>query len=449
MGRFKPFAACVFPAVFAFALSGIYAIVDGFFVGRSIGDTGLSAINIAYPVTALIQAAGTGIGMGGAVMYSVRLAEKRDSEAENFMKGVFFYLALTGILLTVILFPLTDPLLSLMGADGELMKPGREYLSVIVLGSVFQVFGTGVVPLIRNQGKSIQAMYCMIGGFVTNIFLDYLFVWVLRLGMAGAAWASVAGQAVTMAGGLLCMRGQKIPVGIPRQALSVFFSIWRIGLAPFGITMCPMISLLLMNRASLQYGGSEGVACYACIAYVITIMYLILQGVGDGSQPLMSRFYGEDNKKEVRITRTMAYAAAAVMGVALAVLLYWCRNGIGVLFGASETVSLAVGTDLYIFLAAVPFLAFLRVTTAGFYATEQTRFSYMIVYGEPIFLALLLPALPAWMGLKGVWWSQTGAQILTALMGWGLSSGQTGCMDTLQMRFNPDPLAATDSVSLQ
>lgn len=336
------------------------------------------------------------------------------------MKGVFFYLALTGILLTVILFPLTDPLLSLMGADGELMKPGREYLSVIVLGSVFQVFGTGVVPLIRNQGKSVQAMYCMIGGFVTNIFLDYLFVWVLRLGMAGAAWASVAGQAVTMAGGLLCMRGQKIPVGIPRQALSVFFSIWRIGLAPFGITMCPMISLLLMNRASLQYGGSEGVACYACIAYVITIMYLILQGVGDGSQPLMSRFYGEDNKKEVRITRTMAYAAAAVMGVALAVLLYWCRNGIGVLFGASETVSLAVGTDLYIFLAAVPFLAFLRVTTAGFYATEQTRFSYMIVYGEPIFLALLLPVLPAWMGLKGVWWSQTGAQILTALMGWGL-----------------------------
>lgn len=420
MGRFKPFAACVFPAVFAFALSGIYAIVDGFFVGRSIGDTGLSAINIAYPVTALIQAAGTGTGMGGAVMYSVRLAEKRDSEAENFMKGVFFYLALTGILLTVILFPLTDPLLSLMGADGELMKPGREYLSVIVLGSVFQVFGTGVVPLIRNEGKSVQAMYCMIGGFVTNIFLDYLFVWVLRLGMAGAAWASVAGQAVTMAGGLLCMRGQKIPVGIPRQALSVFFSIWRIGLAPFGITMCPMISLLLMNRASLQYGGSEGVACYACIAYVITIMYLILQGVGDGSQPLMSRFYGEDNKKEVRITRTMAYAAAAVMGVALAVLLYWCRNGIGVLFGASEIVSLAVGTDLYIFLAAVPFLAFLRVTTAGFYATEQTRFSYMIVYGEPIFLALLLPVLPAWMGLKGVWWSQTGAQILTALMGWGL-----------------------------
>ena len=185
------------------------------------------------------------------------------------------------------------------------------------------------------------------------------------------------------------------PGGDPAPGAFRFFSIWRIGLAPFGITMCPMISLLLMNRASLQYGGSEGVACYACIAYVITIMYLILQGVGDGSQPLMSRFYGEDNKKEVRITRTMAYAAAAVMGVALAVLLYWCRNGIGVLFGASETVSLAVGTDLYIFLAAVPFLAFLRVTTAGFYATEQTRFSYMIVYGEPIFLALLLPVLPA------------------------------------------------------
>lgn len=105
MGRFKPFAACVFPAVFAFALSGIYAIVDGFFVGRSIGDTGLSAINIAYPVTALIQAAGTGIGMGGAVMYSVRLAEKRDSEAENFMKGVFFILPLQAFCLQSFYFP--------------------------------------------------------------------------------------------------------------------------------------------------------------------------------------------------------------------------------------------------------------------------------------------------------------------------------------------------------
>ena len=106
-------------------------------------------------------------------------------------------------------------------------------------------------------------------------------------------------------------------------------------------------------------------------------------------------------KKEVRITRTMAYAAAAVMGVALAVLLYWCRNGIGVLFGASETVSLAVGTDLYIFLAAVPFLAFLRVTTAGFYATEQTRFSYMIVYGEPILFSPSASCAPGLDGIKG------------------------------------------------
>ncbi len=438
MNRFKAFAACVFPAVFAFALSGIYAIVDGFFVGRSIGDTGLSAINIAYPVTALIQAAGTGIGMGGSVMYSVRLAEKRDGEAENFMKGIFFNLILTGILLTAVLFPLTDTLLSLMGAEGELMEPGREYLSVIILGSVFQVFGTGIVPLIRNQGKAVYAMYCMIGGFAANIFLDYLLVWVFRLGMAGAAWASVAGQAAAMAGGFLCMRGQKIPLGVPRQCLSVFVSIWRIGLSPFGITMCPMISLLLMNRASLQYGGSEGVACYACIAYVITILYLILQGAGDGSQPLMSRFYGENNQKEVRIMRTMAYVTAGLMGLALAVLLYWARDGIGILFGASEAVSQAVGADLYIFLISVPFLAFLRVTTAGFYATEQTCFSYLIVYGEPVFLILLLWLLPPWMGLRGVWWSQTGAQILTAFMGLGLKIRSD--------RFNSDPSAAAHSV---
>lgn len=90
MGRFKPFAACVFPAVFAFALSGIYAIVDGFFVGRSIGDTGLSAINIAYPVTALIQAAGTGTGMGRSGYVFRSSGRKEGQRGGEFYEGRLF-----------------------------------------------------------------------------------------------------------------------------------------------------------------------------------------------------------------------------------------------------------------------------------------------------------------------------------------------------------------------
>ena len=414
--RYGIFCAYVLPSVLSFALSGVYAIVDGFFVGNSIGDAGLSAINIAYPVTALIQAVGTGAGMGGAVLYAVRLAEKRKEQAESVLRGTLLFLAAASLVLTLLLLPATGPLLTLMGAEGQLHELGREYLRIIVLGSVFQVFGTGIVPLIRNNNGSLYAMFCMIAGFLTNIVLDYAFVWVFSWGMTGAAAATILGQGVTMAGGFLYLIGHKIPLFGPlRGAGRLCLDILRIGLAPFGNTMCPMISLLLMNKYSLSWGGEPGVACYACVAYIMTIVYLLLQGVGDGSQPLMSRYYGMGNREEVNKIRGLSYLAAWIIGGLCIAVIYWSRTGVGALFGASAEVSADVASSLPIFLAAVPFLSFTRVTTSALYATEQNVRSYILVYAEPVFLALLLPAAPRLWGLDGVWWSMALAQILTAL----------------------------------
>ena len=158
MKQLKTFAAYVAPSVFACALSGIYAIVDGFFVGNSVGDIGLSAINIAYPVTALIQGLGTGIGMGGAVMYSIRRARGEKKLAENNMKSSMMLLLLAAVLCTVLLYLVRGPVLRLLGAQGRIFDLGEEYLRYIILGSLFQIFGTGTVPLIRNNGGSVCAM---------------------------------------------------------------------------------------------------------------------------------------------------------------------------------------------------------------------------------------------------------------------------------------------------
>lgn len=149
-------------------------------------------------------------------------------------------------------------------------------------------------------------------------------------------------------------------------------------------------------------------------------MYLILQGVGDGSQPLMSRFYGEDNKKRGPHYADHGVCSRRVMGVALAVLLYCAETGSEFCLEHPKSVSLAVGTDLYIFLAAVPFLAFLRVTTARLlrHRTDPI-FLYDRLWRTHIF-SPFAPVLPAWMGLKASGGARPGAQILTALMGWGL-----------------------------
>ena len=175
----------VIPSVFSFALSGVYAIVDGFFVGNSIGDLGLSAVNIAYPIVAVIQALGTGIGMGGAIYYSINKAEKKEARAREFTAGALWVLIISSILLTFSIFCFNNVLLRMLGANGQLLALGEEYIAIIALGAGLQVIGTGLIPFIRNHGSSFYAMISMIVGFVTNIILDYLFVWIFEQGVAG------------------------------------------------------------------------------------------------------------------------------------------------------------------------------------------------------------------------------------------------------------------------
>ena len=162
MRDIKTFFRYVIPSVLSFALSGIYTIVDGFFVGNSIGDLGLSAVNIAYPIVAVIQALGTGIGMGGAIYYSICKAEKKDAEAKEFTAGALWLLIMFSAVLTVLISLLNGSLLRLLGADGQLLSLGEEYIAVIALGSALQVIGTGLVPFIRNHGGSFYAMVSMI-----------------------------------------------------------------------------------------------------------------------------------------------------------------------------------------------------------------------------------------------------------------------------------------------
>lgn len=418
MNRKAEFFSYVIPSVFAFALSGVYAIVDGFFIGNSIGDVGLAAINIAYPVTALLQALGTGIGMGGAVQYSIHRGKSQNGNPQDYFNTTILLL-FSICLLTMVLLTLTiQPILSAFGARGELLSMGQEYLRIIVLGAVFQIFSTGFVPLIRNMGSSIVAMYAMIGGFLTNILFDYLLVWVFPYGLAGAAAATIIGQGVTMA---VCVcYFIKVRTGFSLPVLSVVrtaaINILRIAISPFGLTFSPNIILILMNKFAMIYGGEDAVACYAAIAYITMIIVLLLQGVGDGCQPLISRYYGQKEFAEVRETKRLAYVTAGLIAIICMILLFAVRYDAAALFGASNTVQREVAGILPYFIAGFLFLAFVRVTTSGFYATEKNNFAYILVYAEPVMLFLLLLIVPRFWGITGIWACAPLSQIITAVI---------------------------------
>ena len=407
------------PAVLSFALSGVYAIVDGFFVGNSIGDAGLSAINIAYPITAVIQAMGTGIGMGGAVKYSILKAEGNEKTAQEYAAGATWLMLLFSAVLTATVFFTSEKILSALGASGKLLTLGNEYIRVIALGTVLQVFGTGLVPFMRNYGGSLWSMIAMICGFAANVALDYAFVWVLGQGMYGAALATIIGQGVTMAVALIyCAIKKNLTLKITTaDILKIAFQILKIGLAPFGLTLAPNISLVVINRFSVSYGGQQAITTYACISYIICIVYLLLQGVGDGSQPLMSRFYGAGEEKSLKHTKALAYEFAMALAVIGGILIYLLRGKIGLLFGSSAEVNAGVVIVMPIFLASVPFDAITRVSTAAFYATEKSVLSYVLTFIEPVIMLALMFALPPLLGGQiMIWWSAVFAKIITAII---------------------------------
>lgn len=415
----KTFFKYVFPSILAFALSGVYAIVDGFFVGNSLGDIGLSAVNIAYPIVAFIQAVGTGLGMGGAIYFSIYRAEKKEHEARMFTAGALWLMLISSVILTILVLLCCNPILRLLGASGNMLTLAEEYIVIVTVGTILQIFGTGLVPFIRNLGGSFYAMIAMIAGFITNIILDYLFVWVWGQGVAGAAIATVIGQGVTMLIALAyILKKKQFTLKIPlSKAGTVSASILKIGVAPFGLAMSPNISLIIINRFSASYGGEPAIATYACIAYMICIIYLVFQGVGDGSQPLISQHYGERDFTRLKNIRRLAYSFAMLLAIVGCVVMYFTRGSLGLLFGASNEVNAEVAKIIPIFLISVPFVAIVRVTTASFYASEKSVLSYVLTFIEPILMLTLMLILPPLFGGQiMIWWSTVIARILSAVL---------------------------------
>ncbi len=156
MSKRNGFFKFVVPSVLAFALSGVYTIVDGFFIGNSLGDAGLASITLGYPISAFVQAAGTGIGLSGAIRFTILRGQQKEEDAKRCLGSTVLLFALASMLLTgLALICSFSPLLRILGAEGEVLGMTAEYVRIIALGAVFQIFSTGLVPFILESGRSV------------------------------------------------------------------------------------------------------------------------------------------------------------------------------------------------------------------------------------------------------------------------------------------------------
>lgn len=415
----KEFCRYIFPAMFSFLLTGIYSIVDGIFVGQAVGDNGLAAINIVWPLAALIISTGTGIGVGASVIVSLSRGageEKRAKQAE----GNAFLLILLGTLCLVLLLGLGNgPLLRILGAEGIIFTYCQQYITILLAGSIAQVSATAMLPLIRNHGASIYAMLSMAAGCLVNIGLDALFVFQFQMEIQGAALATVCGQVLTL---LLCTcfflrKPYRGFLHHLKPDAALIASILKVGVSPFGLTYLPSVTIIFMNLQILKYGGTAAVSAYAILAYILSFMEILIQGISDGSQPLLSLNQGAGNLQRLSVYRKWMFALALFFGALSGLSVVLFRNFLPGLFGASPEAAAYIYESAAAFGIALFLYGFSKPAIAYFYAVHEIVPSAIMVYGEVLLTIGLIYLLPLGFGLMGVWFTMPLVQLLLSLIG--------------------------------
>ena len=414
----KRFWAYTLPSMFGQLLNSLFIIVDGFFIGQNLGDAGLAAINVAWPLVALIQAVSMAVGTGGSVQLAIDVGRGDLLSARRARDHAVFMLFLSAVILGGVFFVSYPVLLPLLGANQELSPLTAAYIRVVCICAACQVFTTGVMPLLRGCGKAIPAMCLTVLGLVGNIVLDWLFIQYFSWGMEGVALATALSQGASGFLGLfLLLVHREFRIARPafRPVLSQMKRILRLGCPTFGLTISTSVLILLTNLQAMRYGGTEGVAVYAVLSYVLGSVLPLVSGVGDGVQPLLGNAYGAQDSSAIVRLRHMGLGLAVGTAVFCSTVCWIFRPLLPLVFGASPSASLKVEGAIWTLCLAFPFMAVLRFCSSYFCALGRAGISSILAYCEPLlaqpFFLFLFPLL--WK-LSGVWMSYPAAVIVMA-----------------------------------
>lgn len=400
------------PTVFSLLMSGLYGVMDGLFVGRAVGDAGLAAINIAWPIAAVITAVGIGIGSGGSVLYSNSNGKGEQERGEVVYHQTITLLFAAAMVLLIVLGFTYPAILSALGAKGDVYQKAVEYIQIIIFGAVFQVMGTGFIPMLRNRNLAFQAMVSMAAGMGVNGVLNYLLLFVVKIGIRGAAVGTIAAQFVVLVISSYLIYGrQKVHLKVVWQH-KMIGEILKIGISAFGLSLAPSIVLLFTNLQCLKYGGDAAVACYAVISYIVFPVQSMLMGIGDGTQPLMSFYSGAKKMEELRFVKKIASIAVVGMGAVFFVIVILVSKYIPDVFGMQMDSQAYFGTGMAVSAVSFLFTGLAKFHISYLNATLQVKKAMQLIYGETIVVApFLIFLLPYVFKINGIWLSLPGTQL--------------------------------------
>jgi putative MATE family efflux protein len=389
-------------------------------VGQWIGSNAIAAINVVLPVSFFIAALGMAIGIGGASIISRALGQEDIKKATaTFGNQVTFTLLLTTIVVVLGL-GFVDQIIPLFGGKGSLFSLSKVYYTIVMYGVPVLAFCMMGNNTIRAEGKPKNAMYAMMLPSVSNLILDYIFIYVFDWGMMGAAWATTLSYGVCAAYiGYFFIRHSVLRIQWSDLTLKWLLVKEMSSLGSVTLARQAMVSLtvLLVNNLLFSYGGESSIAVYAILSRMLMFVTFPIFGITQGFLPIAGFNYGAQKWDRVQTVIKVSIKYATLLATAIGIAVFVFAEYIPYLFSKDLAVTSQTPSALRYVFAALPVVGLQLIGAAYFQAVGKALPALLLTLSrQGLFFIPLLYILPTFFGINGIWLAFPIADVLSTLV---------------------------------
>ena len=384
-----------------------YTMVDGLFVSNLIGTDALSAINLTAPVISIVTAVSTMLATGGSAVIMKKVGEKKTREANEDFTFLIIVNIIVGLMMSCFGYLIMDSLFESMDLSEKVFGYCHTYLSRYLIFTVPILLMNNFTLYMIAAGKSALSMICSVAGGVLNMILDYVFISVLDMGIAGAAIATGLGYSVTAAVGFLIFSKETSLLHFvkPKFRKSTLKNAATNGSSEMATALVTGIVTMMFNYTMLKYVGENGVAAITIIMYVLMFATSLYTGYSYGVAPMISFYYGEQNNIKLKKLIRLSLKIIGIVAVTATVLSVILTKPLVSVFSrpGNEVYDLAV-TGNRICSAALIFIGFNVFASGMFTALSNGLISAVLAFSRSfVFMVIAMLVLPALLGVNGVW----------------------------------------------
>jgi Na+-driven multidrug efflux pump len=415
------------PAIIAMVVGALYNMVDQIFIGWGVGMLGNAATNVAFPLMTFSMAIALTLAIGGASNFNLEQGRGNRDRAGRIFANVLTYAAIFGTLIGAVALLLLDPMIAAFGATKEVFPYARAYMGIVVLGTPFLVMSVCSSHLIRADGSPRYSMMCNLTGALLNTVLDPLFIFTFKMGVAGAAWATVISMMVNWCLAVFYMarlRTVELKPSYFKPRLNSLKAVSKLGIgAGFNQISMMFVQVTLNNvmtiyGAASVYGSNIPLAASGIITKVNMLFMSVVIGIAQGGQPIISFNYGAKNYGRVRRAITFTLSSATLVSAVVFLLFQAFPRQIIDVFGK-------VNEQYYEFVERY-FRIFLFMTcvngiqpaTANFFSSigKAMRGFFISLTRQILFLIPLMLIFASYGGIDGVMYAGPVADLAAAVL---------------------------------